>query len=239
VVLVGAVAAFTPAAVTDADMPATSWSEGSGSTPPEISLAISQDARAVAPGDDIGVSTKPLPGVALPVIKSSDGAHPIVVEGAQIRGRITDAVTGAPLRDAQVHRVGSKILGASSESGSYELTDVPAGTHELRIERVGYAPQTRVVALTAEAVLETDFAMLPAASVQARFVASDQRLMEPVVLDGLGLDRESRSENPFGDADDPVTIYVKNNNFNDATLWLVRRGIFWWASQLKRLWNML
>jgi hypothetical protein len=33
-----------------------------------------------------------------------------------------------------------------------------------------------------------------------------------------------QSEDVFGRSDAPVTINVKNNNFSDATLWLVTRG---------------
>jgi beta-lactamase regulating signal transducer with metallopeptidase domain len=95
-----------------------------------------------------------LPGATYSVARS------VVAERGQIRGRITDAATGLPLRDARVQRLGSEVVALSSETGAYALIDVPAGTFELRVERVGYATQTRQVALTQEAVLETDFALV-------------------------------------------------------------------------------
>jgi hypothetical protein len=128
---------------------------------------------------------------------------------------------------------------------------VPEGTHELRGERVGHAPQTGVVALTADAVLETDFGLTPATSPQERFVPGDQPNIHidgarwsPSPLDVLdrlspsetqtvevaqgpaatGLFGPDAAEGTIGDAEDPVTMHVKNNNFHDATLWLVSRG---------------
>lgn len=44
------------------------------------------------------------------------------------------------------------------------------------------------------------------------------------LLAGCALVPFGRSENVFGADEGPVTIHVKNNNFQDATLWLVTRG---------------
>jgi iron complex outermembrane recepter protein len=54
-----------------------------------------------------------------------------------IRGRVTDASTGAPVRAAHVH-VGS-IHALTDDLGMYHLRDVPVGG-ELHVERLGYAP---------------------------------------------------------------------------------------------------
>jgi hypothetical protein len=84
---------------------------------------------------------------------------------AQIRGRVTDLATGQPLADAQLYLVGTNLAAISSNTGTYVLGNVPAGTHEMRVERVGYTPLSPHVALTDGAVLETDFAMQAVVSV--------------------------------------------------------------------------
>jgi hypothetical protein len=177
VVLVVAVAAFTPAAV---PLPESGLDE-------ELSGGAEPMATLDVPGE-----TTEIAAVAVAPSEAEPAGVPSDAELAQIHGRITDAVTGQPLRDAQVSRVGSEVVAISSESGAYALVDVPAGTYELRVERVGYATQTRSVALTADAVLETDFALvseeaaaIPTATVTptAPDVASDTarrvRLREP------------------------------------------------------------
>jgi hypothetical protein len=82
-----------------------------------------------------------------------------VAEASTIRGTITNARTSQPIADANVYIVGTNLASNSNEAGSYALTNVPAGTHELRVERVGFASASRVVALTDGAVLETSFAL--------------------------------------------------------------------------------
>ena len=77
----------------------------------------------------------------------------------QIRGVVTDVATAQPLADAKVFIVDGTIASVSTSAGAYALTDVPAGTHLLRVERVGYAAESRAVALTDGAVLETNFAL--------------------------------------------------------------------------------
>jgi hypothetical protein len=177
VVLVGAVAAFTPAA----SAPATAAFDLSVMFAP-VGPAVKSLPAADEPVPETTPAAAALAGQAapfqLPAREPVDAAtDPASVKLlAQIHGRITDAVTGAPVANAQVRRVGADVVAISAQTGLYALIDVPEGTHELRVERVGYAAQTRSVALTADAVLETDFALTPepADSQRARV-----RLREP------------------------------------------------------------
>jgi hypothetical protein len=117
------------------------------------------------PDSDSPPSPAATPAAAEP--EAAAGSPPALV--AQIRGRVTDVATGQPLADARVYLAAGNVAAVSSASGDYSLLDVPAGTHEMRVERAGYAPASRVVALSDGAVLETDFALAAA-------VAEPQRI---------------------------------------------------------------
>jgi hypothetical protein len=75
----------------------------------------------------------------------------------RITGRVSDATTGAPLSDVQVYLVGADMGGISRANGSYVIINVPAGSYELRAERIGLAPVTRQITVTAGGSLEENF----------------------------------------------------------------------------------
>ncbi len=58
-----------------------------------------------------------------------------------IRGRVTDAGTGAPLPNVQIRIDGTTLGGQSGSNGEYAITGVPGGTQSISARRVGYAPQ--------------------------------------------------------------------------------------------------
>ncbi|MEA2766844.1 MAG: hypothetical protein QOK07_3248 [Gemmatimonadaceae bacterium] len=58
-----------------------------------------------------------------------------------IRGRVTDAGSGAPLEGVQVSIDGTRVGAQTSADGTYTIVGVPAGSQTLSMRRVGYAPQ--------------------------------------------------------------------------------------------------
>lgn len=84
-------------------------------------------------------------------------------QAAAIRGRVTDAATGQPLAEAQVVVLGRTVTAVTGADGAYQLNGLPAEALELRVRRVGFAPQVRrVVATGAGAV--ADFRLVAAAT---------------------------------------------------------------------------
>src|SRR5687767_9094477 len=77
----------------------------------------------------------------------------------RISGRVTDATTGAPLSEVQIYLAGANLGSLSRQNGAYVIVNVPAGTYELRAERIGMAPSTRQVTIAAGAALEENFQM--------------------------------------------------------------------------------
>ena len=62
-------------------------------------------------------------------------------------GRVTNKA-GEPVEGAQVAVAGTATLGLTRADGAFSLSGLPAGTHEVVVRKIGYAPASRVVALT-------------------------------------------------------------------------------------------
>src|SRR6476469_7495017 len=73
-------------------------------------------------------------------------AAPAAAQGpARITGRVLDAVSQAPVPNAEV-RAG-ELLASSGADGAFALGSVPPGRVELRVRRIGYAPLRRILEL--------------------------------------------------------------------------------------------
>ena len=73
-------------------------------------------------------------------------APPVAAQGpARLTGRVVDAVTLAPIANAEI-RAG-ELLASSAPDGGFAFGSVPPGRIELRVRRIGYAPLRRVVEL--------------------------------------------------------------------------------------------
>src|SRR5688572_8788373 len=77
----------------------------------------------------------------------------------QVTGRITNQQTGEPLAAVQVFIAGSGIGALSQQNGRYLLLNVPAGTHRITAERIGYRSATQEITVTAGQTAVQDFAL--------------------------------------------------------------------------------
>ena len=93
----------------------------------------------------------------------ASGVLPGLAQGQEGRGRIVGRVTaaesGAPISEAQAFLPGTGLGSLSQQNGRYLILNVPAGTHEVRVERIGLAPVTQQVTVTAGGVAEANFQM--------------------------------------------------------------------------------
>lgn len=80
------------------------------------------------------------------------------VGAQQITGRVT-STSGEPLGAVQVFIAGSGIGALTQQNGRYLLLNVPAGTHELTAERIGYQTMTGEVTVTAGETAVQDFTL--------------------------------------------------------------------------------
>src|SRR5919106_393732 len=104
------------------------------------------------------MSTTPrsVPLVALAALLG--GASAVAAQGdGSIRGTVLAAASAQPIANAQVFVVGTLRRAVTNDSGQYTITDVPAGTYQLRARLIGFAEGTRTVTVTAGQVATVEF----------------------------------------------------------------------------------
>ncbi len=74
-----------------------------------------------------------------------------------VTGVVTDASGVQPVAAADVFIAGTPLIVVTDANGLYRLTNVPSGAVELRVERLGYVPQSRLVQATPGATVTVDF----------------------------------------------------------------------------------
>jgi iron complex outermembrane receptor protein len=100
---------------------------------------------------------------------------------ATLRGKISDAQTGAGLPQANIMLTGANVItgAAASLDGRFEVTGIPAGTYSARVSFIGYEKQTLAnLALAAGEVKELNVALAPAVLSLNPVVTSASRQQE-------------------------------------------------------------
>ncbi|HEX5635017.1 MAG TPA: TonB-dependent receptor plug domain-containing protein, partial [Gemmatimonadales bacterium] len=88
-------------------------------------------------------------------------ASAAAAQGATVRGRVVDAASATPVAEAEV-LVGSVRRATTAEDGTFELRGLPAGTLELTVRRLGFAPAARRLALAAGETRALEVALVAA-----------------------------------------------------------------------------
>ena len=91
---------------------------------------------------------------------------------ATIAGTVTDSSTQQPIPGVQITIVGTARGTLTDDGGRYSLRGVPAGTVSVRLQRIGYAPTERSVAVGANQTADVDFVLTPVARVLTEVVAT-------------------------------------------------------------------
>lgn len=71
-----------------------------------------------------------------------------------LKGNVVDAQSGAALADAEVAIVGQDINTMTNQEGEFELENLPAGQHTLKVTLDGYQTWEKNVTLSQDAELE-------------------------------------------------------------------------------------
>ncbi len=93
---------------------------------------------------------------------------PVSVASAQgtgtIRGRVTDVATARAIPDAQITITGMQLSAATTASGDYTITNVPAGSREVIVRRLGYTRQSKTATVSTGTEARLDFTLSVTAS---------------------------------------------------------------------------
>lgn len=95
-----------------------------------------------------------------------------------VAGVVLDAESGLPLPSAQIYIGGLDLGVLSSEDGRYSLQEVPAGTHTITAQRIGYATSTAEVVIDSGQTVALDLNLQPQALQLEGIVATG--LVDPV-----------------------------------------------------------
>lgn len=91
------------------------------------------------------------------------GAREVLAQDTgMITGTVVDSAGSRPLEGAQVFILGTSARAVTGATGTYRLTDVPAGTHRVQVRALGYSPIEREVRVAAGGPQTVDFVMTAA-----------------------------------------------------------------------------
>jgi len=74
-----------------------------------------------------------------------------------VAGTVINTVTGQPIPSAQVSIAGSEIGGLSNNRGSFLLLNVPAGTHTISAQFIGFGTESQEVVVPADGTVVAEF----------------------------------------------------------------------------------
>ncbi|MES2522947.1 MAG: TonB-dependent receptor [Gemmatimonadota bacterium] len=89
-----------------------------------------------------------------------------------VRGTVTDSSNGRAVPGVQITVPGTSLRAVSSESGTFQINAVTAGTVTVRAQRIGYAAQDRSVSVTSGNPSSVTFTLSPVATVLTTVVAT-------------------------------------------------------------------
>ncbi len=131
---------------------------------------------------------------ALPAVADAQGA-------GTIAGRVTDRATQQGIPEVQIVVAGTTRGTRTDDQGQYRLTNVPAGSVQLRALRIGYEAQTRTVVVSAGAVATADFTL-----------AVTARTLDEVTVTATGEQQRKRESGAnIGTIKPPEQPAAKNN----------------------------
>jgi TonB-linked SusC/RagA family outer membrane protein len=97
-------------------------------------------------------------GPAMAIALLAATAPPLLAQATgSVRGRVVVEGANRPLPQAQVGVVGTTLGAMTNENGEYRLNNVPAGPRTIRVLRLGFAPASQAVTVTAGETVTLDF----------------------------------------------------------------------------------
>jgi TonB-linked SusC/RagA family outer membrane protein len=98
---------------------------------------------------------------AIAVLLATSYSTVAAAQTSVLTGRVTGASSAIPVPDARIFVLGTNLVGITNTDGRYTVRNVPSGTQEVRVLRVGYQEQKRTVVVSAGQPATLDFTMQP------------------------------------------------------------------------------
>jgi TonB-linked SusC/RagA family outer membrane protein len=121
---------------------------------------------------NVNVRTRYILATAAMVVALIAPNRAVAQGSATIAGTVTDSSTQQPVPGVQVTVAGTQRGTITDDGGRYALRSLPAGTVTIRVQRIGYAPVERSVAIGANLTADVDFVLTPVARVLTEVVAT-------------------------------------------------------------------
>jgi TonB-linked SusC/RagA family outer membrane protein len=102
--------------------------------------------------------------------------------GGTVAGQVVNVDTKAPLSDVMVVIKGTELRTGTNAQGRFVIRNVPAGTHTVRAQLLGFAAQEQPVTVVAGQTATVDIAMKEV-----------PYTVQPVVVTALGIERKEKS----------------------------------------------
>ena len=96
---------------------------------------------------------------------------------AVLYGVVSDA-SGAPMTGAEVSLPALQLSALTNDSGKFRFAEVPAGSHEMRVRRVGFLEFTSLVDVPASGAVERNVTLRPVQTLTPIEVTADAGLRE-------------------------------------------------------------
>ena len=90
-----------------------------------------------------------------------DGQANLALPPTQLRGVVRNAATTAPIAQASIKMLASRVSIRSDSLGRYALAPLEPGTHSVQVAAAGYAAATQLITLTAGQSTTVDFNLDP------------------------------------------------------------------------------
>lgn len=139
----------------------------------DLLLCAPRDARQATIWAEFGDASSQEAVVGIAPETTSEVELRLLVASAttgRLIGEVLDARTERPVVAATVSVVGGTSTTATNRRGSFVLSGVPVGVHELAVRHLGYAPLSHVVSVSRGITTEVEIGLVP-----------DPVEMEPIV----------------------------------------------------------